>query len=545
MANNNTPVSERDKLHLGTMQFLCWLDGKSIYGRAFLAFIAGALLSRCFAPVNMFPLVFLAIPVCLLLVSHARGGRDAFAAGWWFGLGLFSVGLNWVGHSFTQQDQVPAILAPFAVFFLAAILALYQGIVFWVSWRLGVRGWRLVLVFAAIWTLMEVARSIWFSGFPWHLIGSMWADWLSVAQILYLIGIYGLSFLTLLVAGSFFLFFDRGGFSMRGLYVPCAALVVLAIVAGTGYYRLHTHATRFDLDVSMRLVQANVPQREKWISYLIDDHFDSHMQLSRSSDKNGKAEGIKLLIWPETAVQRESFDREGSLLRWRMSKLLDFGSYALTGAPRYTEENDEIKYYNSLIAINSKAELYARYDKNHLVPFGEYMPFADFLRAIGLSQLAGDVAFASGTELKTISLPGVPSFSPLICYESLFSGHVIRLDDRPEWLLNISNDGWFGMTEGPYQHLAQARLRAIEEGLPLVRSTSTGISAVIDSYGRTVSSLGLGKMGTVESPLPLSIEPPLVSSMLRNLLMAFLTAVIVLYYLIQVVRAWRTAQTQK
>lgn len=539
MADNSEAYAARVSMpSLWVARFFAWLEARSRFGLPVLAFLIGALLSRAFAPTNFFPIIFIAVPLALLLLGHARDGFQAFGHGWWVGFGLFSLGLNWIGFSFTQQDNVPEFMAPIAVFILTALLSVYIGTVFWATWRLRVSGFARVLVFASAWTLFEIARGFWFTGFPWHLIGAVWAEWLPVAQSVYWISVYGLSFVTLLAAGSLVLFFETKP-SLPTMAVAALGVLTFPVIAFLGYQRLASNDTHYHLGVSMRLVQANVQQDEKWRSYLINDHFDNHMQLSRSQSENGKADGIKLLIWPETAVQRETFDRDGSLLRWRMSRLLNFGSYAITGAPRFAEEGGELKYYNSLIAFNSKGSLYARYDKNHLVPFGEYLPFEKALKAIGLSQLtelAGGSAWAAGQGLQTVKLPGVPSFSPLICYEAIFPGQVVLGEDRPEWMLVISNDAWFGMTDGPYQHLALSRLRAIEEGLPMVRSTSTGVSAVIDSYGRTISSLGLGRRGTVESPLPKAIEAPRWPVGLRILLLIALTAGILLYYLVPVMR---------
>lgn len=514
-------------------RFFSWLESKSRLGLPVFAFLLGALLSRAFAPVNFFPVIFIAIPLALLVLERAKENKDAFGLGWWVGFGFFSLGLHWIGFSFTQQEHVPSFLAPFAIFGLTALLSIYTGITFWITWRLRVKGLARVLVFASAWTLFEIARGFWFTGFPWHLIGAVWAEWLPVAQSVYWISAYGLSFVTILSAASLVLFFEEKP-KLLTMAIAFVGVLIFPLIAYLGDARLADNETRYHLGVSMRLVQGNVQQNEKWRSYLIDDHFDNHMQLSRANSKNGRANGIKLLIWPETAVQRENFDRDGSLLRWRMSRLLDFGAYAITGSPRFEERDGELHYYNSLIAFNSKGDLYARYDKNHLVPFGEYLPFEDTLKALGLSQLTGGSAWTAGQSLQTVKLPGIPSFSPLICYEAIFPGQVVLGNNRPDWMLVISNDAWFGMTDGPYQHLALSRLRAIEEGLPMVRSTSTGVSAVIDPFGRTVNSLGLGRRGTVESPLPKPIDAPEWSVGSRVLTVIYIAAFILIFFLIQV-----------
>ncbi|WP_286830022.1 MULTISPECIES: apolipoprotein N-acyltransferase [Kordiimonas] len=527
----------RDQSMLGAQltRLFDWLDKRSSFAVHAFAFLVGVLLSRTFAPANFFPLLFVAIPLMIALIDRSKNKAQAFAHGWWVGFGLFAVGLSWIGHSFTQQQAVPVILAPVAILALSAILSLYVGIVFVVCRMLWCRGWLRVLLFAAVWTLFEVARGMWFTGFPWHLVGAAWAEWLPMAQSTYYISVYGLSFLTVFAAGMFVLLLDTGRWQTT-ILPPVLAVLVLAATATAGYARLDGNQTHYHLGVSMRLVQANVKQREKWLSYLIEDHFDKHMTLSRAADPDGKAKGVRLLIWPETAVQTESFDRDGSIHRWRMSKLLDYGSFAITGAPRYQRTEDGYNYYNSLFALNSSADLYARYDKVHLVPFGEYLPYENLLKKLGLAQLTGGSAWTAGRARQTIALPGTPGFSPLVCYEAVFPGQVIDTRDRPEWILNITNDAWFGFTEGPYQHLALARLRAIEEGLPLVRAASTGVSAVIDGYGRTLSSMPVGREGILDSPLPQAIDTPPITTGARILLVTLLCALIALA---RVIYCWR------
>jgi len=380
---------------------------------------------------------------------------------------------------------------------------------------------------------MEVARGTWFTGFPWHLVGSAWAEWNYMAQGVYWLSVYGLTFLTVLACGAFALFFSEKSWIKATLGAGVGVSILLVMLVA-GYSRVADEVTEFHLGTTLKLVQANVKQREKWLSHLVDDHFDNHLRLSRND--SGKAEGTKLLIWPETAVQRQTFDRKDSLHRWRMSRLLDYNSYAITGAPRYAVAGNDVSYFNSVFAINSKGDMFARYDKNHLVPFGEYLPFERFLKSLGLSQLTGGVSFSSGIERPMIRLPGVPGFAPLVCYETIFSGEVFGPGSRPEWMLNLSNDAWFGMTEGPHQHLALARLRAIEEAVPMVRSTSTGISAVIDSYGRTIVSLGLNKQAVLESPLPKALQAPSIPTAIRILTVLFFVVAIVLFSLMQLIR---------
>ncbi|MBO6506238.1 MAG: apolipoprotein N-acyltransferase [Kordiimonadaceae bacterium] len=512
-------------------RFDAWLSARAVWRVPLIAFLSGALLTSTFAPVNIFPAAFVAFPLMVILLDRSNSWREAFSTGWWTGFGLFSVGLTWIGHSFTQQDNVPIILAPFAILALAGVMALYTALSFVVCQKLWFKGPGRVLLFSAVWVFFEFARGFLFTGFPWHLAGSMWADWLPVAQSASLLSVYGLSAITLLAATSLAVLLSKP-WSARGLVLALAPSLVLIGLAVWGQVRLSGAQTEYEISVSLRLVQANVSQREKWVAHLVDDHFDRHMRLSRGDSERGRAEGVKLLIWPETAVQRESFDRDGSLLRWRMSRLLEFGSYAITGAPRYERTPSGVNYFNSLFAFNSRGQLYARYDKNHLVPFGEYLPFQNLLNAIGLRQLTGGVAFTEGDGLQTIRLPGVPPFSPLVCYEIIFPGQVYDPGDRPEWLLNITNDGWFGLTNGPYQHLALARFRAIEEGLPVVRSASTGVSAVIDAHGRTVAAMGVDRAGVLDTPLPRAIAPPAVQTSIKMLAVLAVSVLVILVFLL-------------
>ena len=503
--------------------FLEWIENKGPIAYWLFAFILGGLVSRVFAPTNFFPMLFVIVPIWLIAINRAQTAKQIFSFGWWTGFGLLSIGLNWIGYSFTQQDAVPVFLAPFAIMGLSGLLSIYVGLVFWLTWVIKTSPIARIIVFAAIWTLAEIARGHLFTGFPWHVIGSMWANWLPVAQSASYISVYGLSLLSMIVSGSFYLLIIKS--SLKRLLMPVISSSILIAITIAGYIHLGNAQTQFHTGVSLRLVQANVKQREKWRSSLIENHFDKHVALSRSDSATGKADNVRLLIWPETAVQRQNFDREGSIPRWRLSRLLDRGSYALVGAPRYSANGRQYNFYNSLFAVNYKGDIHARYDKKHLVPFGEYLPFEGVLNTLGLSQLTGGSAFKSGTDNVTISLPGVPAFSPLICYEVIFPGLVTTNhpeQKRPEWLLNITNDGWFGLTEGPHQHLSLARFRAIEEGLPLVRNAGGGISAVIDPYGRTISQLELDRQGILDSVLPKAIAAPAVSVAMKILLTTLL-----------------------
>lgn len=489
--------------------------------------LAGALLALAFAPYDVAPVIFISLPIVFVFIDQSKTRTEAFHLGWWFGFGLMMAGLNWVGHSFTQQEAFPVFLAPFAVLALTAVLALYYGLMgmiyHWCKSRSRWQGIFSYLLFAALWILLEAARSYLLTGFPWHLIASIWADWLALAQSVYYLSMFGAGFITVLVALIPVMIVD-------GLYSPAAkraslmgcVLVVSLIFAGLSYagsMRLSANPTSYHSDVPVRLVQGNINQREKWNDLLMADHFDKYLLLSRQQSQRGKAEGKRLLIWPETAVQDETFDRESSLERYRMAMLLENRSYGLTGVPRVDVKGGRVRYFNSMMAIDQSRRLFARYDKSHLVPFGEYLPLQGLLNAIGLQSLTGGY-FTAGAGPKTIKLPDIPAFSPLICYEIIFPGFATNTSnaERPEWLLNITNDAWFGASAGPEQHLALVRMRAIEEGLPVLRAANTGVTAAIDPLGRVIEKLQVEVAGVLDIDLPQAMPESKLNSWAKILL---------------------------
>lgn len=507
-----------------------WLDGRALRRAAF-AFVGGVLLSRTFSPVSLFPLIFIAFPVAIIVIDRARSARQAFNIGWWYGFGFFAASLNWIAISFSQQDRVPAALGPFAIAALAAAMALYIGLVFaFARMNWSSSPWRVVL-FAAVWTLFEVARGVLFTGFPWSLMGSIWADWLWPLQGARLVSVYGLSFLTVWLGASVILLLAKDRWSTGLAPFLCVFMLFTAMIMWGGA-RLATEPTRYHDSIQLRLVQANVPQRLKWVPSLIGDHFDRHVQLSRGASATGTARHVSILVWPEASVQRSDFDREGSILRYRLSRLLEPGAVAIVGANRYEwrPERGQRAYdvFNSLFVVGHEGDVLARYDKRHLVPFGEYLPFQDLLNKVGIEQLTGGRGFATGTSTAAITVPDIPPFQPLICYEAIFPAKVRDPAGEAQWMLNITNDGWFGISEGPHQHLALAKMRAVEEGLPLVRSASTGISAVVDPVGRITVFRGVNQNGTVDAKLPLPIQQPTAISTYWRIIILLILLIIII-----------------
>jgi apolipoprotein N-acyltransferase len=479
-----------------------------------LAFAAGLAASCGFEPLGLWPLTLAALALLLWLVRRAPGLRSALALGWWFGVGHFVLGLNWIATAFTYQAEMPAWLGYGAVVLLSLYLAVYPAAAAGLAWRWGRRdALRFVLLFAASWIVTEWLRASLFTGFAWNPLGvALLATPLAGAARL--VGTYGLSGLTAILGGALLLL------GLRKWTAAGATAVLTALVTGAGW--LAGGQGRAADGPVIRIVQPNIGQQDKW-----RDGFEGE-NLRRLADySRGGGADRRLLLWPEAAVTRplENGLRDAGhaedvvLLRRAVASMLGPGDLLLTGGVtwRSTDGLDVTSATNSVFAIDPAGRILARYDKAHLVPYGEYLPARPILSSLGLSRLApGDVDFDPGPGATTFDLPVVGKVGFQLCYEIIFSGEVVDRRNRPNFLFNPSNDAWFGAW-GPPQHLAQARLRAIEEGLPVLRATPTGISAVIDSDGRLLASLPWRKAGVIDSRLP-GPKAPTPFAQLGNLL---------------------------
>ncbi len=489
------------------------LAGARGWRRRLLALAAGAATALAFAPFYFLPLMAAGYSALIFLLDGAAGEPKkrgaAFATGWFFGFGFFLVGLYWMAFSFFVQAEEFAWMAPFAVTGMPAFLALFFGgaSVLAVSfWRPGAPR---VLVFAASLMLFEYARGHVLTGLPWNLPGQAFAGTAAGAQSAAVYGAYGLSLVALLAAMA------PAAWKGAALKGAGASLAIAALLFAGGAARLAMPGPGVHDDVIVRIVQPNIPQREKIDWDLWGRNFAKHIELS----KGAAPRGAKLFIlWPENAASLVT-EVDGAMEM--LAQELPRGSALLAGAVR--RESDAAgkeRYYNSLAVIVDAPPgapphrvVSGYYDKHHLVPFGEYLPFADFLRSVGLAQLAPyDDGFSSGPGPRTMNAGG-PSFAPLICYEAIFPGEMHPRGERPEWLATVTNDAWFGDTSGPRQHLDQARLRSIETGLPMARSANTGASALIDSRGRYGGRLPLYETGVFDAPLPRAAHPTIYARM--------------------------------
>jgi len=465
------------------------------------AFLAGLVSALGFAPLGLWPLTLVAFAALLRLIETAPGLRAALARGWWFGVGQFVLGLNWIATAFTFQAAMPAWLGWIAVVLLSLYLAIYPAAAAGLAWRWGRAGSdRLMLVLAAAWIVTEWLRATLFTGFAWNPIGVIWVGAGGIAGLAAFAGTYGLGAVTILAGGALYQLARRQWLRALASAIPVLLLALLPLRAPP------PDSSR----PLLRIVQPNIGQEEKWTPTFAARNEARLGRLSRGGNP------AAILIWPEAAVTDPLQDgrrfpevrEEVMATRAGVRRLILGAPLLLTGG--ITVKSADGRFANgatnSVFALTPERIL-ARYDKAHLVPYGEYLPMRPLLSAIGLSRLApGELDFDPGPGPRTIALPVAGRVGFQLCYEIIFSGNVVDRNDRPEWIFNPSNDAWFGAW-GPPQHLAQARLRAVEEGLPIVRATPTGISAVIDSGGRLVASLPLGSAGAIEARLPAPLPP--------------------------------------
>lgn len=485
--------------------------------RAAIAFAAGAISVLGLAPFDFWPLLFVTFPVMIWLIDGAATGRwggvmNASVAGWCFGFGYFVAGLYWIGDAFLVDAKNFGWLLPIAVTGLPAYLAIYTGLGFALARALWTRGPFRILTLALTLTVAEWLRGHLFTGFPWNAFGYALTGPLVLAQASALIGLWGLTFLSIAILASPATLADERADTHRPWLPLLLSGLVLAALAIYGAARLALFPTDFVDGVRLRIMQPNLPQDDKF-NYAAKQRIMSRYIALSSRTTGPQSAGVgdaTHLIWPESAFPF-FLAREPDVLA-QIADLLPEGTVLITGAARAPDSTAGMKgprAYNSVYVIDHDGTILSIYDKVHLVPFGEYLPFQDFLESIGLRQLTKiQGGFLAGDRRRALSVPRAPRFLPLICYEIIFPGAAVPRGERPDWLVNVTNDGWFGITTGPYQHLQQARVRAIEEGLPLVRAANTGVSAVIDPLGRIIKSLPLGVEAVLDAQLPRRIDPP-------------------------------------
>jgi apolipoprotein N-acyltransferase len=462
-----------------------------------IALLIGVASAFAFEPVGWWPLMPLAIAVLCELVWRATSLKGALLTGWLFGLGQFVVALNWIATAFTFQAKMPPWLGWVAVVLLSLYLAVYPALAAGLAWRFKEKKpVALVLTLAGAWAITEWLRGTIFTGFPWNPLGVTLAD-TPLLKFVTVIGTYGLSLLVVALGGLLWMALRK----VRGARLVLAAMAILIAML----FVESGPSTKF-ANEAIRVVQPNIGQEDKWRPGFAEE---SDRRLVALSLKPG-GQRPRLLMWPEAAVTNPLEDElivdraYAELERQNISAAVEQGEYLLTGGiGLYSKDGHQISgATNSVFVLGQGGRQVDRFDKAHLTPYGEYLPMRPLLSAIGLSRLApGDVDFTPGPGPRTLALPGWGKVGIQICYEIIFSGQVVDRSNRPDFIFNPSNDAWFGRW-GPPQHLAQARLRAAEEGIPVLRSTPTGISAVVDANGRIVKSLPWRIAGVIDTPLP-------------------------------------------
>lgn len=498
--------------------------------RRLLAFVSGAVGALAMAPFDLFPALFIPMVVAVWLIdgsSQARKGAgwrnaallssalEAARDGWWLGFGFFVAGLWWLGAAFLVEPDQFAWAMPFAIFGLPAVLAIFTAFGFGLARLLWSAGPGRVMALAFGLGVSEWLRGTVATGFPWNAFGMALGGNLYLAQPAALVGLYGLNVLAVVIFAAPACLAD----GLRGQRKPVGALApallglsLLALIAAGGALRLAGGANETVAGVRLRIMQPNLPQDEKFRADHKDEILDRYLSISdrATSPTTSGVSDATHLIWPESAFPF-ILSRDAAALA-RIGGFIGRGTVLITGAARMGETRRGLPgefnaiYYNSIQALANGGEIVASYDKTHLVPFGEYLPFSALLESFGLRHFVHiPGGFEPGARRRLFEAPGLPPAAGLICYEAIFPGEAVPAEgavERPGLLLNVTNDGWFGLTTGPHQHFAQARLRTVEEGLPLVRAANTGLSALVDGYGRILHKLPMGVDGVIDSALP-------------------------------------------
>jgi apolipoprotein N-acyltransferase len=458
------------------------------------ALAAGGVSALGFAPWDLWPLTVIGVAVLFIRIERASGRGRAFWLGWLFGTAQFTVGLGWIATAFTFQDKMPPVLGWVAVVGLSMFLALYIGLAAALARALPWPGAARALAFAAFWMLGEWLRGWVLTGFAWNPLGAAWLALPGLRQLAQFGGALSLSALMVLAGGGLGLLIQR---QWRG------GVALLATVAGLALAALALEAAPVASDGPLiHLIQPNIGQDQRYVEGAQEAHLQNYLDLTRQALAKRIASEGALVLWSEGSVpwliEEEPEVRAALAAVLGPKDLLLFGG---TAAVR-NADGELTALGNTMFAIDSRGQIVARYDKAHLVPLGEYVPAKAIMTALGLARLVpGDLEFQPGPGPQTLALPGFPAVGMQICYEIIFPGAVVDRANRPAWIANVSNDAWYGPS-GPPQHLAQARLRAIEEGLPIARATPTGISAMIDGHGNVVAAVPLGVRDVASVALP-------------------------------------------
>ncbi len=460
------------------------------------AFCCGVMATLALPPFFLVPFIIPAFCGLFLLLQNAPTRKRMFFDGWWWGWGYYITGLYWFCIALLTDAEKFAWLIPFALFGLTAVIALYNGVIALVFSYMRVRGIGQLLGFSVAWIVVEYARGHLFTGFPWNLAGYVFTVSDVSIQLASVLGAYGLTWIAVLVAVAPCAFAIQGIDRKAAVRFVLSIYLIVCVGLAWGAWRLNQAGeTQFVEGIKLRLVQANIEQHHKWDPALQMQGMKAHGILTQSVG----IESVTHVIWPETAVPYVV--RADSGLTQMLGSVLPPGVTLITGSLRAEGVGQDANVWNSVVAIGSSGEIIGSYDKHKLVPFGEFLPFRSLIPPQWATPV-GSKDFSEGPGAQTLDWGGLEAVSPLICYEAIFPELVVDDTKRPSLLLNLTNDAWFGTSSGPHQHFQMSRMRATERGIPLVRVANTGISAVVDGYGRVTSKLDLGVSGILDSGLP-------------------------------------------
>lgn len=483
-----------------------WLKSLRGWRRLLFALGVGAVSALAFAPFGIFPALLFATALLVLLIdgvtSEARAPLAAALVGWAFGFGQFLAGLYWVGYAFTVDAAQHAWQIPLVAILLPGFLALYPAVACGATAATRLSGAGRIFFFTAAYAICEWLRGHLLTGLPWNLAAYGWGGAPAVMQSAAAIGAYGLTLLTVLFGASLA---EIASPRRRAWILPAAMAGLFVALWIGGDVRLAIVHPGTVPGVRLRLVQPDVPQTEKMRFDLAARNWKQLLDLSRTSAKRTPT----IIVWPEAAPPPFLLQRVPEALE-PIARLTQANRVLMTGSVRAAAQpGGGFRYFNSFFIFAHGARLVGIYDKSHLVPFGEYLPLPGLLHALGLTKIVDmPDGFGEGPGPRTFALPGAPPVGPLICYEIIFPGAVVGRV-RPGWIANVTDDSWFGPSTGPFQHLLAARMRAIEEGLPIARDANTGVSAIIDPLGRITASLGLGRLGDLDGDLPRALPSTL------------------------------------
>lgn len=473
----------------------------SLKKRFLLSFVAGALCVPAMPPYGWWVMLGLGFSVLFALLASTRSAKTAFFDAWFFGFGYFAFGLSWVANALLVEGNPFLWAWPLAVVGLPALLALFYGLFGLILKRLlPVRSWSGWCAFVGGLAITEWVRGHIFTGFPWNLYGYAWNDALAMAQAVSLLGSYGLTALTILFASLPALWWLSIGARKGRRIVTALVCVSMLGLFLWGHARLAAHPVDLRGDIILRIVQPNIPQADKWHYQMAGENFRKLLVQSQPGEANAGA--VTILIWPETAVTERAIRHpETAHIIRDLLQRYPHEAYLSTGILRSdVSPTGRDRYYNSLVTYDRNLSVMTAYDKSHLVPFGEYIPYRTY---IPLKPVVAFEGFEAGGGPETQAIDKLLQISPLVCYEVIFPGKAVnRSLSQPDVMINVTNDAWYGDSAGPRQHLAMGRFRAIEEAIPLARSANTGISGLFDAYGRLIAQAPLDEAKALNVALP-------------------------------------------